>query len=344
MSLGWQQLHTLIGIEPTESSESVYTGIGSLNDAGPEDVSFLGNTRYQPQLAETKAGVVLVPVGEFVVPDDCRLITVANPSASFSKLIAFFQSKASSFIPGVSLGAHVAESAALDPRLVQVSPGAVIEAGAQIGRGTIIGAGCLVGRDVKIGEDCLLHPGSIVRERCSLGNRVILQPGCVIGSDGYGFELVNGRHQKVAQVGIVEIQDDVEVGANSCIDRARFGKTIIGEGTKIDNLVQVAHNVRTGKHCLLVAQCGLAGSSSLGNYVTMAAQSGLAGHLEVADETVISAKSALMKSVTKPGVYMGMPARPMAGEQRKMAAIARLPKLREELQELKKKLEELTGE
>jgi len=344
VSLGWQQLHTLIGIAPTEDREDVYTGIGSLNEAGPDEVSFLSNTRYQPQLAETKAGAVLVSVGEFTAPGDCRLIPVANPSASFSKLIEFFQAEINSFVPGVSLGAHVEEGATLDPHFVQVSPGAVIEAGAQIGVGTVIGSGCLIGRDVKIGEDCHLHPGSVVRERCTLGNRVILQPGCVIGSDGYGFDLVDGRHQKVPQIGIVEIQDDVEVGANSCVDRARFGKTIIGEGTKIDNLVQVAHNVQTGKHCLLVAQSGVAGSASLGNYVTIAAQSGVGGHLEVADQTVVAAKSGLLKNVTKPGVYMGFPARPMAIEQRKMASLARLPKLREELQELKKKLEELSGE
>lgn len=344
MSLGWQQLHTLIGIEPTEGFGGDFTGIGSLTDAGPRDVSFLGNNRYEPQLADTKAGAVLVPIGEFSAPKDCHLITVANPSASFSKLIDFFQAESNPFVPGVSLGAHVADGVTMDPREVQVSPGAVIEAGARIGRGTFIGSGCLIGRDVVIGEDCYLHPGAIVRERCKLGNHVILQPGCVIGSDGYGFELTNGRHEKVPQVGIVEIEDQVEVGANSCIDRARFGKTIIGEGTKIDNLVQVAHNVQTGKHCLLVAQSGVAGSSSLGNYVTIAAQAGVAGHLEVADQTVLAGKGGLLKSVTKPGVYMGLPARPMADEQRKMAAVARLPKLRREFQELKKKLEELSGE
>ena len=175
-----------------------------------------------------------------------------------------------------------------------------------------------------------------------IGHRVILQPGVVIGSDGYGFELVEGRHRKVPQVGIVEIANDVEVGANSTIDRARFGKTYIGEGTKIDNLVQIAHNVEIGKHCLIVAQAGIAGSTRIGNYVTIAAQSGISGHLEIGDSVVIAAKSAVLKNLSKPGAYMGVPARPMALEQRKMAMVSRLPKLVKEIRELKKKLEQIT--
>lgn len=344
MSIGWQQLHTLIGITPNENSSDVFTGIGALDDAGPHDVSFLGNPRYEPQLAGTEAGVILVPEGEFSVPAGCRLITVDNPSGAFSKLIDFFQQEATAFVPGVSPGAHVSDGVVYDSSKVQIGPGVVLEAGAVIGDGTIIGPGCLIGRDVVIGRDCLLHPGAVIRERCILGDRVILQPGCVVGSDGYGFDLVEGRHQKVPQVGIVEIQDDVEIGANSCIDRARFGRTIIGEGSKVDNLVQIAHNVRIGKHCLIVAQSGLAGSSKLGNYVTIAAQAGVTGHVEIADQVILAAKSALMKSVANPGVYMGMPARPMRAEQKKMALMARLPKLREELREMKKKLEELSQE
>jgi len=240
----------------------------------------------------------------------------------------------------ISPGAFVDKNAQLDASQVRVSPGAVIEDGAVIGDGTSIGAGCIVGKNVTIGRDCLLHPRATIRESCTLGDRVTLQPGCVIGSDGYGFDLVEGRHEKVPQVGIVEIHDDVEIGANSTIDRARFGSTVIGEGTKVDNLVQIAHNVTIGKHCLIVAQSGIAGSSKLGDYVTIAAQAGVAGHLEIADRAILSAQSGLLKNIVNSGVYMNTPARPMKSEQRKMAAVARLPKLREELRELKKKLEE----
>jgi UDP-3-O-[3-hydroxymyristoyl] glucosamine N-acyltransferase len=344
MSLSWQQLHALVGIAPGEGSSDVYTGIGALDDAGSSEVSFLGNPRYEPQLVGTSAGVVLVPEGDFSAPDGCRLITVANPSGAFSKLIDFFQQETHASIPGVSSGAHISDGVVFDSSKVQIGPGAVLEAGVVVGDGTIIGSGCLIGRDVVIGQDCLLHPGAIIRERCILGNRVILQPGCVIGSDGYGFDLVEGRHQKVPQVGIVEIQDDVEIGANSCLDRARFGRTIVGEGTKVDNLVQIAHNVRIGKHCLVVAQSGVAGSSKLGNYVTIAAQAGVSGHLEVGDQVILTSKSGLFKSITKPDVYMGTPARPMKVAQKKMAMLARLPKLQEELREMKKKLEELSQE
>jgi UDP-3-O-[3-hydroxymyristoyl] glucosamine N-acyltransferase len=344
VSLSWQQLHHLIGVSPEGEQSSVFTGIAALDEAGPQDVSFLGNPRYQPQLAGTAAAVVLVPEGDFTAPSGCHLIPVANPSGAFSKLIDHFQQQSNPFLPGVSPAAHIEDGVSLDPAKVRIGPGAVVESGAVIGDGTTIGPACVIGRDVVIGQDCFLHPGAVIRERCTLGNRVTLQPSCVIGSDGYGFDLVDGRHQKVPQVGIVEIQDDVEVGANTCIDRARFGRTVIGEGTKIDNLVQIAHNVRIGKHCLIVAQSGVAGSSKLGNYVTIAAQAGVAGHLELADQAILSAQSGLLKNITEPGVFMGTPARPMKSEQRKMAAVARLPKLREELRELKKKLEEFLPE
>jgi len=340
VSLTWLELHDLIGLGSDEEVISVYTGINALDNAGPNDISFLGNPRYEPQLAGTEAGVVLVPPGNFSAPSGCRLIQVENPSGAFSKLIDHFQAQVASFEAGISLGAFVDENAQFDASQVRVGAGAVIEHGAVIGDGTTIGAGCIVGKNVTIGRDCLLHPRATIRESCTLGDRVTLQPGCVIGSDGYGFDLVEGRHEKVPQVGIVEIHDDVEIGANSTIDRARFGSTVIGEGTKVDNLVQIAHNVTIGKHCLIVAQSGIAGSSKLGDYVTIAAQAGVAGHLEIADRAILSAQSGLLKNIVNSGVYMNTPARPMKSEQRKMAAVARLPKLREELRELKKKLEE----
>jgi len=344
VSLDWQQLHELIGVSPIGESGGTITGVGSLETAGPGDISFLGNPRYESQLAGTAAGVFLVPAGDFANPQGSRLIQLENHSRTFSKVVDFFQSQAHSFEPGISPGAHLSPGVICDPELIQIGAGVVVETGTKIGDGTTISPGCLISRDVEIGKDCFLHPGVIIREGCRIGDRVILQPGCVIGSDGYGFEQVDGRHVKVPQVGIVEIEDEVEVGANACIDRARFGKTLIGEGTKIDNLVQIAHNVKIGKHCLIVAQSGIAGSSRLGNYVTIAAQGGVAGHLELADQSVLSAQSGLLKSISDSGVFMGTPARPMKTEQRKLASLARLPKLRQELQELKKKLEELTGE
>jgi UDP-3-O-[3-hydroxymyristoyl] glucosamine N-acyltransferase len=187
----------------------------------------------------------------------------------------------------------------------------------------------------------LLHGNVTVRERCILGSRVVLQPGAVIGSDGFGYELVSGRHERIPQVGIVVLEDQVEVGANSTIDRARFGETRIGEGTKIDNLVQIGHNAVIGKHCLLVAMAGVAGSSKLGNYVTLAARAGVTGHVEVGDHVVVAGMSGVAKSISAPGVYMGKPARPMKDEMKSMAAVARLPKVLRELKALQREVEAL---
>jgi len=311
VSLTWSQLHTLIDATPLEESDLVFSGINSLDEASACEVSFLGNTRYLPQLEETKSLAVLVPEGKFKAPAGCHLITVENPSSAFSKLIDHFHQETVSFQPGISPGAHVAEGVSLDPSQVQIAAGAVIESGAKIGSGTSIGAGCFVGRDVTIGEDCIFHAGSVVRERCSLGNRVILQPNCVIGSDGYGFELVDGRQQKIPQVGIVEIHDDVEIGSNTT---------------------------------LLVSQCGVAGSTKIGDSVTIAAQAGIAGHLEIGDHVVVVARGGVLKNLPKAGVYMGLPARPMRAEQRKQALMARLPKMQAELKELKNQLAELSAE
>lgn len=325
---------------------AVLTGVASLEEAGPSEVSFLGNEKYRSQFAGTTAGVVLLPRGTAPAsgPTGVALMEVENPSGAFTRVIARFARDLGEFKPGIASGAHVAEDVEVDPAKVCIRPGAVIESGAVIGAGTEIGAGAVVGRGVRIGEDCLLHPNVVVREFCEIGNRVILQPGSVIGSDGFGYDLQGGRHEKIPQVGIVVLEDDVEVGANSTIDRARFGKTLIGEGSKIDNLVQVAHNVVTGKHCLLVAQSGIAGSSRLGNYVTIAAQAGVAGHIEVVDQVVLTGRAGLTKSLSKPGVFSGMPARPMRESLKAQASQAKVPGLIRELQELKKRIAKLEGE
>jgi UDP-3-O-[3-hydroxymyristoyl] glucosamine N-acyltransferase len=186
----------------------------------------------------------------------------------------------------------------------------------------------------------LFYPNVTVREHSQIGDRVILQPGCVIGSDGYGYELVDGKHTKVDQVGIVVLEDDVEIGANTAIDRARFGKTIIGEGTKVDNLVQIAHNVQTEKHCLIVSQSGLAGSSKLGNYVTVAAQAGVGGHIKIGDEAILAGRAGATKSLAGGAIYSGFPARPMREESRKQGSLSKLPQLIKDVRKIKQQLEE----
>lgn len=323
------------------SPEAVVSGIASLEEAGPTEASFLGNKKYKADFLATRAGVVLVPPEISEGPEGVALLRVENPTLAFSAVIGHFADELRVFKPGVHAAAWVAEDVRFDPSKVSVQAGAVVEAGAVIGDGSAIGPGVVVGREVRIGDDCVLHANATVRERCILGDRVVLQPGAVIGSDGYGYELVDGRHQKIPQVGIVVLEDDVEVGANTTIDRARFGQTRIGEGTKIDNLVQVGHNVVTGKHCLMVAKVGIAGSTKLGNYVTLAARSGTTGHIELGDNVIIAGMSGVGKSITKPGVYMGKPARPMKEEMRSLAAVARLPKVLKQLKELQREVEDL---
>ena len=180
-----------------------------------------------------------------------------------------------------------------------------------IGDGTDIGNGCDIGDGVTIGENCRLHAHVIIRERCKLGSRVTIQPGAVIGSDGFGFLMGdNGRYVGIDQVGIVELGDDVDVGANTTIDRARFGRTIVGEGTKIDNLIQLGHNVVVGKHCVIVAQSGIAGSTQVGDYATIAAQVGISGHLKIGSKSVLGAKTGVISDIPENVAYWGFPASP----------------------------------
>jgi UDP-3-O-[3-hydroxymyristoyl] glucosamine N-acyltransferase len=210
---------------------------------------------------------------------------------------------------------------------VSIQPFVVIEAGARIGANTVIGAHGYVGHEARIGRDCRFAPRVTICAGCLVGNRVIVHSGAVLGSDGFGFELAGGRRVKIPQIGIVQVDDDVEIGANTTVDRARFGRTWIQEGTKIDNLVQIAHNVVIGKHCILISQGGISGSTRLGNYVTLAGQVGIVGHIEIGDGAVVAAKSGVSKSVPAGETVFGYPAGPMQEYKEQLACIARLPKL-----------------
>ena len=333
------ELAAIAGLELPEGSGALeITGVASLQEARPRDVTFFGNPRYLAQLRSCKASAVLVPL-EFTEQIGPVVLRVANPSAAFAAVVAAFAPPEVVATPGTHASAVVAASATLGEG-VSVGPLAVIEEGAVIGAGSVIGAGCLIGNEVRLGEGCHLHPGAIIRERCILGNRVILQPGAVIGSCGFGYEFKEGRHIKIPQTGIVEVGDDVEIGANTTIDRARFGRTVIGEGSKIDNLVQIAHNVQIGSHTIICSQVGIAGSTRVGSYVTLAGQVGLAGHLEIGDKAVIGAQSGLSKNVPSESMVIGAPAKPMKEWKQNNFYISQLGKLYERVKELERKLEE----
>ena len=314
------------------------SGAAALAEALPGEVTFFGNPKYLPKLRTSKATAALVPLafGE-EVPATC--IRCENPTLAFSKVVERFAPPPVQFAPGVHPTAVVAPGVKLGAG-VSVQPHAVIEAGASIGDGTVVGAHSYIGHETQIGAGCLIHPRVTVGFRCKIGSRVILHSGVVLGGDGFGFEFQNGRHAKIPQIGIVQVDDDVEIGANSTVDRARFGRTWIGEGTKIDNLVQIAHNVVIGKHCILCAFVGVSGSTKIGNYVTLAGQVGTVGHVEIGDSVIVGAQAGVSKTLPAKQTYMGSPAVPAREWKEQIAQIHSLHKLRARVAAL----EQLLGE
>ncbi len=318
-------------------AQTVLSGFAALDAAEADQVSFYGNERYASQLEDTKAGAVLVASTEVQAPDQTALILVENPVVAFDAIIRKYGVRPPQFSAGISDAAFVAETAEVDPEAVSVLANASILAGVKIGRGTRIGAGTVISENAEIGEDCEIGPNVTVREGCIIGDRAIIHPGVVIGGDGFGFEFSEGRHQKIEQLGIVRIEDDVEIGSNTTIDRARFGETVIGEGTKIDNLVQIGHNAIIGKHCIIVAQTGISGSTTIGNYVVFGAQSGVAGHLNIADQNTLAGRSGVISSIEEPGgTWFGYPAKHLKESRRESMQLKKLPGLIKKVKELEK--------
>lgn len=335
MTFTLQELATTSGGELVGDPSLQITGAASLAEATPGEISFFENRKYIGLLRKTRASAVFVPAdfAESITPAQVR---VSNPTKAFEQVVLKFAPKPIRFSPGIHPSAVVDPSAKLGER-VSIQPHAVIEAGARIGDDTIIGAGSYVGHETTIGSACLIYPRVTIRERSRIGSRVIIHSGAVIGADGFGFEMVDARQQKIQQLGIVQIDDDVEIGANATVDRARFGRTWIQQGVKIDNLVQIAHNVVIGKNSVIVAQTGISGSTRVGERVTMAGQVGIVGHVEIADGSIIAAQSGVSKSVPG-GVWFGYPAVPIAEAKQQIAWIHRLGKLFARVKEIEKKL------
>ncbi len=323
---------TVIGNDQLE-----LTGISSLTEARPGDISFLANPAYAAFLSQTKASAVLV-----TEPQDTDIIqiVVPNPDMSFALVVSTHGPQARPLRPGIDPTAHIGDETIIDESAT-IGPYAVITDGAHIGADTVIHAHAFIGSDVRIGDDCTIYPHVTVRERCELGHRVVVHSGVVIGSDGFGYASLEGVHHKIPQVGIVVIGDDVEIGANTTIDRARFGVTRIGTGTKIDNLVQIAHNAELGEHCIIVAQVGIAGSTTLGRHVTMAGQSGIAGHLSVGDEAVIAARCGVAKNIPSKATVMGFPAQDIRVHKKQEVAMRRLPRTNDLIKQLEQRVAQL---
>lgn len=318
-------------------ADLLLTGFGGLRESSAGDVSFFGNERFVNDLRRTKASAVLVGQDFTETVPGVALVACANASAAFAEIVKRFTPPPREFRPGIHPAAVVDPSAGLNRDKVCIGACAVVEAGAEIGDGTEIGAGCFVGAQVKIGRDCLLFPRVTVYDHCVLGDRVRLHSGVTIGADGFGYEFSGGRHQKIEQVGIVQIDNDVEIGANSTVDRARFGRTWIGEGTKIDNLVMIAHNCILGRHVIVVAQAGIAGSTRIGDYCIIAAKAGIAGHLDIAPRITIAGQTAVTRDLTDKGVYMGRPAQLRKDHQTQQVLVRRLPDLFERVKKLEQR-------
>jgi UDP-3-O-[3-hydroxymyristoyl] glucosamine N-acyltransferase len=312
-------------------------GVAGIREAQEGDITFLANPKYLPLAATTRASAIVVGRG---VETQRDAIVVENPSLAFVKICSLLMPRESNTIRGVHATAAVSPTARLG-RDAAVGAYAVIEDDAEIGEGSVISSFCFVGKGTRIGRRTLLYPHVTVREQVSVGDGCIIHSGAVIGADGFGFVTVEGEHHKVPQVGTVEIQDAVEIGANVTIDRARFNKTVVGRGTKIDNLVQIAHNVVVGEHCLIVAQAGISGSTVIGNGVTIAGQAGLTGHISVGDGAIIAAQAGVTKPVRAGTLVSGYPAQDHDTAKRINAYVQGLPKMHEELKRLKARIEEL---
>ena len=328
----------LVGGTVKGDASVMITGLSGIKEAKSGDLTFLANARYTPLLAKTQASAVLVAEG--VETESLPAVVVENPSLAFSKIAEDFFKNSGPAIKGVHKSAVIGKGVKLGKN-VAIGPYAVIEDGVSLGDNTIVCGLTFIGQAAKIGSNGLIYPNVTIRERITIGDRVIIHSGTVIGSDGFGFVSVKGTNVKIPQIGIVEIQDDVEIGANVTIDRARFDKTVIGKGTKIDNLVQIAHNVRTGENCIIVSQAGISGSTILEDNVTLAGQAGLVGHITIGKNSIVAAKSGVPSSIPPDSVYWGFPAKPIAEAKRVNASVQRLPHYVEVLMDLKKRVAEL---
>lgn len=317
---------------------AVITGVASITDAGAGDISFISEKKYLKLLKTTKASAVIVN-DESAAASGVAVIVAKNPQLAFAKLLDVFRPQVLPG-PGVHPKAEAHKGALLGVD-VSVQAFAVIEEGARVGDRTIIFPSVYIGRNASIGADCILYPGVVVREECKIGDRVIIHSNSIVGSDGFGYTRAGGKYVKLPQRGIVRICDDVEIGACVTIDRAAIGETVVGRGTKIDNLVQVAHNVKIGEDTIIVAQVGIAGSTTVGSRVQLGGQVGLAGHIEVGDDVLVGAQSGVTNDVPSKSIVSGYPVVPHGEWLRSAALFSKLPEFKKRIAELEKRLEEL---
>jgi UDP-3-O-[3-hydroxymyristoyl] glucosamine N-acyltransferase len=337
MSMYLGEIASLVGGFLHGDATLCISGAAILRDAHEGDIT-LADRHHLNLLAQSPASAVIVP--RDLTPPGKPFVIVDDVHASFAKIIERFHPATANRTSGVSAAAYVSDTARLGAH-VTVFPGATIGDHVEIGEGTIVHPGVRILDGSRIGRDSVLFPNVVVYERSVIGNRVTLHAGAVIGAYGFGYQVRDGRHERGAQLGYVEIEEDVEVGANSTIDRGTYGPTVIGAGTKIDNLVMIAHNCRIGRHNLICSQVGVAGSCTTGDYVVMAGQVGMRDHLTIGDRVVLGAKSGVMNNIAEPGVWVGIPATPEREQMLKQASLSKLPDMRKDFRALQRQVEEL---
>lgn len=320
------------------SADVIITGISGIKEARNGDITFLANPKYESLVKETNASAIIT--SKSFIDSTKPLIKTENPSFAFAKVVGMFVPDAIRHPKGISDLAFVSPKAKLGKN-VSIGAFSIVEDNVSIGDNTVIYGNSYIGYDTKIGTKCIIYPNVSIRERISIGNKVIIHCGAVIGSDGFGFASVQGIQEKIPQTGTVIIEDDVEIGANVTIDRARFDKTSIGKGTKIDNLVQIAHNVVVGENCVIVAQAGVSGSTTLGKKVILAGQAGLVGHITVGDNAIAAAQAGVTKSIPPHTMVSGYPAREHNEARRVNACVQSLPELYKRIKKLEQQIEEL---
>lgn len=336
MSVTLGQLAELVHGQACGDAGLVLHAARPLAEAGPGDVTFVENDRHAHHVARCKASAAVVPAG-LAVPDGLAVIRVADPLAAFVAIVRHLHGRAEPPPLGIDPRAVVHPTA-------RIGPDPSIHPLAAVGEGTVIGARCqihssaVVGRYCRLGDDVVLYPNAVLYDGTVVGSRVIVHANAVLGADGFGYRFQDGRHAKVPQLGHVEVGDDVEIGACTTVDRGTFQATRVGEGTKIDNLVQVGHNCHIGRHNLLVSQMGIAGSSSTGDYVVIAGQVGIADHVHIGDRVLIGAKAGVTKDVPPGERMLGAPATPEREQKRILMTLEKLPEIRRDLRRLKQHL------
>jgi len=314
-------------------------GVATLEDARPDEISFLSNAKYEKALRSTSAGAVIVSRTQDV-PEGMTVLRTDDAYAAVTATIVYLHGYRKHPGPGIDPRAVIDPSASIGPGAC-IHHGVTICADVVIGRNVVIYPGCYVASGCRLGDDCVLFPNVVLYEGCILGHRVAIHAGSVIGEDGLGYAPVNGKWVKIPQVGCVEIADDVEIGANCAIDRATLGRTVIGRGTKFSNLIAIGHGTKIGEDCMFVAQVGIAGSVNVGRHVTMAGKAGVAGHLTIGDNAQIAAMAGVMDDVPADTSVAGAPAMPRKEMLRSWAHLARLPDLHRQIKQLEAQIEEL---